>query len=64
MTEPVKEQTVEFKFEKETKNTVKFSEVPVEGEPPIIGTLYVQKFVAIRNGAPIDGLSVTVHFPD
>ena len=38
------EKTVKFTIEKETKNTVKFNEVPVEGQPPIIGTLYVQKW--------------------
>lgn len=38
------EKTVKFKVEKETKNTVKFEEVPAEGQPPIIGTLYVQKW--------------------
>lgn len=40
------EKTVKFKIEKETKNTVKYSEVPDEGQPPIIGTLYVQKWFA------------------
>ena len=38
------EKTVKFVIEKETKNTVKFNEVPGEGQPPIIGTLYVQKW--------------------
>lgn len=38
------EKTVKFKVEKETKNTVKFEEVPEAGQPPIIGTLYVQKW--------------------
>lgn len=36
--------TATFKREKETKNTVKFEEVPAKGTPPIIGSLYVQKF--------------------
>jgi hypothetical protein len=40
------EKTVKFKIEKETKHTVRYAEVPVEGEPPIIGTLYVQKWFA------------------
>ncbi len=40
------DKTVKFKVEKETKNTVKFEEVPAAGEPPIIGTLYVQKWFA------------------
>lgn len=29
----------------ETKNTFKFAEVPPTGQPPKIGTLYVQKWV-------------------
>lgn len=37
---------VNFEKEKETKNTVKYSEVPEEGQPPIVGTLYVQKWFA------------------
>ena len=35
---------VEFEFEKETKNSVRYKEVPNEGEAPIIGSLYVQKW--------------------
>ena len=42
----IMEKTVKFKVEKETKNTVRFNEVPEEGQPPIIGTLYVQKWFA------------------
>lgn len=40
------EKTVTFKIEKETKHTVRYEEVPAEGQPPIIGTLYVQKWFA------------------
>jgi hypothetical protein len=39
-----KQKTVGFTKEKDTKNTVRFSEDAVQGEPPIIGTLYVQKW--------------------
>lgn len=35
-----------FEKEKETKNTVKFEEVPEKGQPKIIGSLYLQKFAA------------------
>ena len=38
--------TLKFKKEKETKNTVRFQEVPEEGKPPVIGTLYLQKWFA------------------
>ena len=34
-----------FAKTKETKNTIKFDEVPEIGEPAIIGSLYVQKYV-------------------
>ena len=33
-----------FKVERETKNTVRFEEVLNAGEPPKIGTLYIQKW--------------------
>lgn len=35
-----------FEKEKETKNTIKFSEKQEKGKPPVIGTLYVQKWFA------------------
>tara|TARA_B110000977_G_scaffold175363_1_gene230048 strand:- start:2941 stop:3111 length:171 start_codon:yes stop_codon:yes gene_type:complete len=37
---------VNFEYEKETKNSVRYQEVPEEGKAPIIGTLYVQKWFA------------------
>jgi hypothetical protein len=30
--------------EKETKNTVKFTETQVQGQAPVIGTLYLQRW--------------------
>jgi hypothetical protein len=33
----------DFEFEKETKNTIRYAEI-AKGEPPVIGTLYVQKW--------------------
>ena len=33
-----------FTEEKQTKNAVRFQEVVKEGEPTVIGTLYVQKW--------------------
>jgi hypothetical protein len=41
-----KTKTVQFEKEKDTKTTVKFAEVQTPGEPPIIGTVYVQKWFA------------------
>ncbi len=41
--------TVLFEKERDTKNTVVFTEKPEPGNPPIIGTIYFQKwFVADR----------------
>jgi hypothetical protein len=48
--------TVTFAKAKETKNTVMFEEKPEPGQPPIITTLYVQKWFV--NGA--NTLKVTV----
>lgn len=40
------DKTIKFEFEKETKNSVRYKEVPEEGQPPIVGSLYVQKWYA------------------
>jgi hypothetical protein len=37
---------VMFEYEKETKNSVRYKEVPDEGTAPVVGTLYVQKWFA------------------
>lgn len=37
---------VKFKKLKETKNTVRFEEETEDGQPPIIGSLYIQKWFA------------------
>jgi hypothetical protein len=54
-TEPLK---VTLKRAKETKNTVRYEE-PEGGEPPIIGTLYLQKWATHRLGDP-EMVTVTV----
>jgi len=38
--------TVKFTLEKETKNSVRYKEVPEDGKAPIMGTVYVQKWFA------------------
>jgi hypothetical protein len=43
------EKLIQFQVEKETKNTVKFKEVPEPGQPPVIDTLYVQKWALPAN---------------
>ncbi len=37
---------VHFEFEKETKNSVRYKEIPEEGKAPIMGSIYVQKWFA------------------
>ena len=37
---------VKFELEKETKNSIRYKEVPDEGTAPIVGSLYVQKWFA------------------
>ncbi|MGF1748399.1 MULTISPECIES: hypothetical protein [Vibrio] len=37
---------IQFEYEKETKNSVRYKEVPDEGAPPIVGSLYIQKWFA------------------
>jgi len=37
---------VVFEYEKETKNSVRYKEVPDEGTAAIVGSLYVQKWFA------------------
>jgi hypothetical protein len=39
-------QTIQFEIEKETKNSVRYKEVPAEGQAPVVGSLYVQKWFA------------------
>ena len=53
-------QTIQFEFEKETKNSVRYKEVPAEGQAPIVGSLYVQKWFAGSSKA----LEVTIEKKD
>ena len=50
------QKTLLFVKEKDTKNTVKFTEAQVQGQAPVVGTLYVQKWFA---GA-VHNLKVTI----
>lgn len=40
------EKTIKFEFEKQNKNSVRYKEVPEDGMPPVIGSIYVQKWFA------------------
>ena len=54
--------TAVFHYEKATKNTCKYSEAPEPGQPPRIGSLYVQKWAFGTEGPPAT-LTVTVESP-
>jgi hypothetical protein len=49
--------TIEFKKEKDTKNTTRYKEQVEGDDPPVIGTLYLTKEVAAEVG---EDLTVTV----
>lgn len=49
--------TASFEKQKETKGTVRFKEVPLEGQEELIGTLYVRKPAGTELG---DNITVTV----
>lgn len=40
------EKIVKFEFEKNNKNSVRYKEVPEDGMPPVIGSIYVQSWFA------------------
>ena len=40
----MEKKTMRFVKEKETKNMVRFTEKPAEGQPPVIGTIYINKW--------------------
>jgi hypothetical protein len=59
----VAEVTRRFRYERETKNTVRFQEVEDgDGEPEAVGTLYVQKWLLRQLGNPKE-LVVTLRAP-
>jgi len=42
----MKRKKIIFEYEKETKNNVRYKELPEPGQAPIVGSLYVQKWFA------------------
>lgn len=54
------ERVVLLKFEKETKGTVRYKEVELEGKEMVIGTLYIKKG-ALTTPYP-DEVTVTISY--
>ncbi|MFQ5885661.1 MAG: hypothetical protein ACE5II_00340 [Anaerolineae bacterium] len=50
--------TIEFAFERETKNTFRYQEVVEPGYPSKVGTIYIQKWI-VGSKAPAR-LKVTI----
>ncbi|MDG1733445.1 MAG: hypothetical protein P8M49_04965 [Thalassotalea sp.] len=40
------EKVITFEFEKKNKNSVRYKEVPQDGMPPVLGSIYVQTWFA------------------
>jgi hypothetical protein len=40
------ETIIKFEIEKQNKNSVRYKEIPKDGMPPILGSIYVQKWYA------------------
>jgi len=45
----VTEKVITFEFEKLNKNSIRYKEVPENGMPPVLGSIYVQKWFAGDN---------------
>jgi hypothetical protein len=42
----VSEKVIKFEFEKQNKNSIRYKEIPETGMPPVLGSIYVQKWFA------------------
>jgi len=51
--------TANLTREKETKNTIKFAENERDDGPPVVGTLYVQKYALKQLGNP-ETIKITI----
>ena len=40
------EKTIKFEIEKTNKNSIRYKEIPEQGTPPVLGSIYVQKWFA------------------
>ena len=40
------EKIIKFEIEKNNKNSVRYKEIPEDGMPPVLGSIYVQKWFA------------------
>ena len=40
------EKVIKFELEKHNKNSIRYKEIPENGMPPILGSIYVQKWFA------------------
>lgn len=48
----IKDAILNFEYERDTKNKVRYSELPPDGEAPVIGKLYIDKALYAEWGEP------------
>ena len=59
-----KKEVITFEPEKETKRTLRFSEKVEGGKPPILGTVYIQKwFLGEEFSKKPGSIRITVEIP-
>ena len=57
----MEKQIVQVELEKETTNTIRYKEKAAPGAPPILGTIYIPKWVL--GDSPPHALEVTISEP-
>lgn len=43
------EKVIKFEFEKQNKNSIRYKEIPENGMPAVLGSIYVQNWFAENN---------------
>jgi hypothetical protein len=56
----VSEKVINFEIEKHNKNSIRYKEVPENGMPPVLGSIYVQKWFACGS----KNIEVTIKIKD
>ena len=51
-----------FRKEKATKNTIRYTEVPEKGEPEVIRTIYIQKWLIGDETEAPEEITITLEF--
>lgn len=60
MVKDKKKYVIELRKEKETKNTIRYVEVPAKGRPEVLRTVYIQKWVVGNYDEAPEKITITV----